>query len=472
MTDNNHVGGINQPFILYKYMTLERFCYSKDYYLAGKVWFSDWNGLNDPFEGIPQEARKDKRFFYTLLEQTKICSLSKCSSGKDAIRLWSHYADMHKGVCVGYNINPDLLRDNFEIIAINYQDTIPFDTEYDKYIDEISFMDAHVIFDISTTWMIKRGLIKEILSRKLDVWKNEHEYRLILYSSSTGMKRVGKTRQIILGCRCDYEFDNKTKEYCEKHGIKISRSELDTFHGEIIIKNYNEDHTIKNKIKPTVPKQSGNTKWSYNITDSGVVFWGCRNKDFIVTDKGFLCECSKNTLKDIVIPSEIQGKPVVSIARFTFADCRWLRSIGIPQSVEVIGKCAFRNCIELTNINIPTNVRIIGVMAFAGCTRLVNINIPEGVRGIEASAFSDCSGLTDIVIPASVEHIELHAFEYCVKLTNVTFKGNNTALGGSMYYENTGRVLPAFDNGDSLKTEYTRGGAGTYKLNDDTWIKQ
>ena len=68
-----------------------------------------------------------------------------------------------------------------------------------------------------------------------------------------------------------------------------------------------------------------------------------------------ICEylLSKFDSAAIEIPSEIDGRKVVSIAEEAFNSCKKITSIVIPDSVTNIGEKAFYKCESPTSLNIP-----------------------------------------------------------------------------------------------------------------------
>lgn len=77
--------------------------------------------------------------------------------------------------------------------------------------------------------------------------------------------------------------------------------------------------------------------------------------------------CNSNS--KIIIPNEIDGKPVIGISAWGFADSREIYSIKIPDSVVYLYGKAFKNCEELSTIKISKNLKYIGFDCF-GNTQL------------------------------------------------------------------------------------------------------
>lgn len=178
---------------------------------------------------------------------------------------------------------------------------------------------------------------------------------------------------------------------------------------------------------------------------------------------------------EVVVPSEIGGKPVAKIAKGVFWDCSSMTSLEIPASVTTMeyykntgvvvvdemrlnifsgcdnlesikvaegneyydsrGKC---NAIIATkrnlllagckNTKIPASVAIIGDVAFRGCTGLTSVEIPEGVTEVRAGAFIECSSLTSIIIPKSLTKISYAfkgIFEDCSSLESIKVAEGN-----------------------------------------------
>ncbi|MDR1903380.1 MAG: leucine-rich repeat protein [Treponema sp.] len=115
-------------------------------------------------------------------------------------------------------------------------------------------------------------------------------------------------------------------------------------------------------------------------------------KSIGIIERGVRVTKYTGTDTNVVIPQEINGRPVISI-----------------------GDQAFRDCTDLTSITIPPRVTSIGVQAFKNCTGLASITIPPSVKSIYYQAFKGCTGLTFIMIPSSV-YISIGAFSCCTSL--------------------------------------------------------
>jgi len=160
----------------------------------------------------------------------------------------------------------------------------------------------------------------------------------------------------------------------------------------------------------------------------------------------------------VTIPSQINGKSVLGI---------WIS--------------AFKDCDNITSVTIPNSVRAVMKYSFSGCTSLTSVTIPNGVGVIDVGAFEYCSSLTSVTIPNSIMFIGDGAFQGCTRLTSVTFaSGSNitgTHIDNGETYDNFGdSVFPEGNNGtggNTLKTAYNTGKAGTYTRADygDTWSK-
>lgn len=97
-------------------------------------------------------------------------------------------------------------------------------------------------------------------------------------------------------------------------------------------------------------------------------------------------EDAHQVIRRIIIPAELDGHPVTSVA-----------------------DCAFRFCINLESVVFPDTITSIGANAFAYCKQLSSVDLPEGLQTIGEEAFID-SGLQAVTIPDTVTSIGRYAF--------------------------------------------------------------
>ena len=155
------------------------------------------------------------------------------------------------------------------------------------------------------------------------------------------------------------------------------------------------------------------------------------------------------TATEIVVPAEIDGKPVVSCIDSMFIGMNQLKKITFPEGFKTISTVAFENCAALEEVVIPDTLCNLGAGAFYGCTSLKsfkinaggqrnwllsdvfanctsleNVEIEDGLGRIMSGAFRNCTSLKSIYIPASVYSIDSSAFEGCTNLTIHGVKGS------------------------------------------------
>lgn len=117
-----------------------------------------------------------------------------------------------------------------------------------------------------------------------------------------------------------------------------------------------------------------------------------------------------------------------------FANCKSLKSIEIPEGVEIIGASAFWGCTSLQSVKLPSSLKKIANHAFANCASLQEIVLPEGLKVIGSFAFEGCGNLKKINIPAGVDSIGNGVFWACKALKNGSDPNKITVGGHEMDY--------------------------------------
>lgn len=135
------------------------------------------------------------------------------------------------------------------------------------------------------------------------------------------------------------------------------------------------------------------------------------------------------------------------IDQWAFQDCRSLKSITIPASVETIAYGAFKNSKQelndvwdendftdtysLTTVKFAdgSKLKTLGEYAFEDQKALTSITLPEGLTTISEGAFLECFTLESINIPKSVTTIGDYAFQDCAALKSVNIPANVETVG-------------------------------------------
>ena len=82
--------------------------------------------------------------------------------------------------------------------------------------------------------------------------------------------------------------------------------------------------------------------------------------------------------KDVIVPSEIDGKKVTSIARSCFRQ-EGIETVTIPEGVTTIGEQAFYDCKSLKTVKLPESLKAIEDWAFYG-SGLESIVLPKNLQ--------------------------------------------------------------------------------------------
>ena len=169
--------------------------------------------------------------------------------------------------------------------------------------------------------------------------------------------------------------------------------------------------------------------------------------DWQTVDRGDYLDLAANCIPSdasgrVVLPREINGKPVTSIGENAFYGCRQITSLIIPNSISNIGYKAFSGCMGITLLSVPSSVTNLGASAFFDCNylktlslhgpativsnavwglpQLQSIEFGAGVRTICGGAVYGCLHLTSLTISGDVERIEPGAFTLCENLSSVS----------------------------------------------------
>ncbi len=195
---------------------------------------------------------------------------------------------------------------------------------------------------------------------------------------------------------------------------------------------------------------------------------------YIKVDGGFSVNgMGSCTDRDVIIPSEYLGDPVIAVAEMAFYQNQNIRSVVLPDSVTDIGEHAFDSCQNLSSVRLPENHNTIiraGAFkscvslteiylqdgtdlewgAFEGATSLSSVRLPSDLTSIAGRLFQDCTSLASIELPDTLESIGREAFQKCTALKEIQFPESLRSIS-DYAFEQCGLDLEAVRIPDSVE---------------------
>lgn len=144
------------------------------------------------------------------------------------------------------------------------------------------------------------------------------------------------------------------------------------------------------------------------------------NESLTYTEKytGLTITGCAEDIETLVIPEQIDGKPVTAIESRAFVNHTKLKSVELPDCLHDLGDRAFTGCTALESVDLPESLTGIKHNTFNGCTSLESIVIPDSVRTIGTGAFRNCTNLAEITFPKHLDMISTTAFTDTAWLDN------------------------------------------------------
>ncbi len=158
------------------------------------------------------------------------------------------------------------------------------------------------------------------------------------------------------------------------------------------------------------------------IMQDVVKYLWCEN-----TERGArIIGCDEEFEGAMEIPSALHGVPVVEIGKEAFLGLHSLKSVAIPDSVEVVGERAFKDCDGLNELRLGRGIKKIEKEAFRWCKSLTSVAIPDSVKFVGYGAFAECYRLNELRLGRGIKKIEAKAFDSCSSLKSVVIPGSGT----------------------------------------------
>lgn len=148
----------------------------------GQGWYSRYDCLNDPFEGV-YINQSDEHIFDRLIESFRVLCFSRTN---DSLLLWSHYADNHRGICLEYEFTDnDFRKGCFPVV---YSPSQPVLERVERYPAD------HPVAGAAGTLSINMNNEAKVFLTKSQDWFYEQEYRVIRVAKK--LTEVGERQPI------------------------------------------------------------------------------------------------------------------------------------------------------------------------------------------------------------------------------------------------------------------------------------
>lgn len=163
--------------MLYKYRSLDNFKFFVDIILKKRLYAANYQELNDPMEGhyLYSNSPTSPNLVDVIKDRKqKLRNVSLSRNGNHPL-MWSHYADGHRGVAVGIEVD----RSKYLVKSIDYSNNF-------LNLDHLSELRPY-------------KMVEQILSSKISLWSYEEEERILLRGGATF--DYVKVKEVIAGRR-------------------------------------------------------------------------------------------------------------------------------------------------------------------------------------------------------------------------------------------------------------------------------
>lgn len=137
-----------------------------------------------------------------------------------------------------------------------------------------------------------------------------------------------------------------------------------------------------NAVQTVVGNVAGS---GFDIAASAVTYKTNSDYEYYVENGGIVIKDYISDATDVIIPSEIDGLPVVKLGESSFYR-KDIDSVVIPGTVEIIGDSAFAGCTALSSVTLNEGLVTIGYIAFFNCEKLKTLFVPRSVKNILSGA--------------------------------------------------------------------------------------
>ncbi len=171
--------------MLYKYRTLKNFKNFVDIILKQRLYAANYKDLNDPMEGryLYSNTPASRRIVKAIRGQKQPIRIVSLSRNDNHMLMWAHYADGHRGVVIGVEVDTSLYR----VRKVKYNRNF-------LRLETFNDLQPYIIAE-------------KVLLNKINVWEYEEEERILVKDGSKFI--YVKVREVIAGSSMsnqDYGF--------------------------------------------------------------------------------------------------------------------------------------------------------------------------------------------------------------------------------------------------------------------------
>lgn len=134
----------------------------------------------------------------------------------------------------------------------------------------------------------------------------------------------------------------------------------------------------------------------------------------------------KDSIVDLTKDEKLKQVKVIGKCCFVFND--YIKTVILPEGLEVINGRAFDTCKNLHRIYLPNSLQVIGQNSFNMCENLRLDSLPRNLKRIEYGAFWDCCRITISKIPNTVTFIGGKAFTLCESIRELALPDSVTEI--------------------------------------------
>ena len=176
--------------IIYKYKSVNK--NSLAFFINCELYFANAESFNDPFDtqlklyealrsfvdehqeyAMPEDDLKIRRICLEAEEELKRTGILSMSKVDNEILMWSHYADHHKGFCIGFSRLG--LRNDFSTVSHPAE----YDVQYDEPKPFSSLLKSYQRSNLTPFKYLDADIYKILIEYKHENWRYEKELRFL-----------------------------------------------------------------------------------------------------------------------------------------------------------------------------------------------------------------------------------------------------------------------------------------------------